>query len=229
MIEHADAALESWLATLDPPVDVNFERIDDPARAGKSTKPVVTLLLSGVREQHDKRDNEIRDVRDGEGRVIERQRSTRFFELDYVCAVSGGHRDAHRALGALIQLLVDHDVVPAAHVPTELATLGYPLDVQLVASTGFDIARASATSSSSGAALVIRMVLPVRPTSEREIAPPAVELHLDMTPPPTSSGRAPTIIDASSTSNSTDGLPDRKWTTVRRRELIATPTSGEGA
>ena len=223
MIEHADAALESWLTALRPPVDVSFERLE-PGSGGKQKLPQVSLLLHGVREQNDKRDNQVRDVRDGEGRVIERQRSTRFFELDYLCTVSGDHRDAHRALGALIQMLVDHDVVPASHVPGELADLGYPIDVHLVATTGFDVARASATTT--GAALVIRLVLPVRPTAEREIAPPAVELHLDMTPPP--ARRGATVIDVSSTPTAGDQDPDRKWTTVRRRELIAAPTSGEG-
>jgi Pvc16 N-terminal domain len=223
MIEHADAALESWLATLQPNVDVTFERLDPEGSTSKSKHPLVSLLLHGVREQTDKRDNEVRDVRDRDGRVVERQRSTRFFELDYLCTVSGAHRDAHRAIGALIQLLVDHDVIPLSHVPTELADLGYPLDVHLVATTGFDVARASATSNA--AALVIRLVLPVRPTSDREIAPPAVKLHLDMTPPPKRRGAA--VIDVSSTTNASPDTrdPDRKWTTVRRRELIASPVN----
>ncbi len=230
MIEQADAALESWFATLDPPVVVEFERPNptgsgEPTRGNKPTHPIVTLLLHGIREQHDKRDNEVRDVRDGDGRVVERQRSTRFFDLDYLCTVSGGHRDAHRALGALIQLLVDHDVVPGAHVPPDLAALGYPIDVQLVATTGFDVARASTTAT--GAALVIRLVLPVRPTSEREIAPPATELHLDMAPPP--ARRDSNVIDVSSRSTTSQPPTDRKWTTVRRRELIASPGSGEQA
>ena len=211
MLEHADAALESWFADLDPPVDISFERVDEGASRAK--RPVVSLVLHGIRERTDQRDNEVRDVRDADGRVVERQRSTRFFEIDYLCTVGGGHRDAHRALGTIIQLLVDHEQVPAEHVPGELAEIGYPIDVLFVSS--------NTPTPSTGSGIVVRVILPVRPAAEREIAPPAVELHLDMTPPP---GATSAVAD---TPSSVDTPLDRKWTTVRRRELIAVPTADD--
>jgi hypothetical protein len=211
MIEHADAALEAWLSTLDPPVDVSFERLTDDGAAGArgAKRPTVSLVLTNVREQIDKRDNQVTDLRSDEGRVVGRQAATRFFELDYLCTAGGPARDAHRALGDVLQLLVDHDVVPSEHVPEELRTLGYPIDATLVG------------SSSSLAALTVRVVLPVQPAPEREIGPPATSLHLDMAPPPQPRRPGTTTTVAAPAAEAQVGpVPERKWTTVRRRELI---------
>ena len=134
MIEHADAALEAWLSTLDPPVDVSFERLTDDGGTRAAKRPVLSLVLTSVREQTDKRDNQVTDVRSDEGRVVGRQAATRFFELDYQCTAGGPVREAHRALGDVLQLFVEHDVVPAEHVPDELRQLGYPIDTTLVSS-----------------------------------------------------------------------------------------------
>lgn len=209
MIEHADAALEAWLSTLDPPVEVAFERpADEGARSAK--RPVLSLVLTNVREQADKRDNQVTDLRSSEGRVVGRQAATRFFELDYLCSVSGPPRDAHRALGDVLQLLVDHDVVPVEHVPDELSALGYPIDVQLV------------SPAASVAALSLRLVLPVQPTPDRQIGPPATSLHLDVGPPPEPKVRGAALVPVAPppTTDVVGPVPERKWTTVRRRELI---------
>jgi hypothetical protein len=202
MIELADTALESWLATLDPPVDVSFERIDPGAPAGK--RPVLSLVLVALREQTDKRDNRVADVREGD-RVVARRRATRFFELDYQCSVGGPARDAHRALGDVVQLVVDCDVIPVGHVPDELAALGHAIGVELIA------------TPAGQAAVTLRVVLPVEPTPEREIAPPATSLHLDMLPPPGDRGSAGArqVVTAEVVP-----MDERRWTTVRRREMI---------
>ena len=210
MIEHADAALEAWLSTLEPAVDITFERLgsDDAGSASRaSKKPVLSLVLTSVREQTNKRDTDIVDLRSDDGRVVGRQKSVRFFELDYLCTMGGPARDAHRALGDLLQLLVDHDIVPTEHVPEELAALGYPIDAMLV------------SPASSVAALTLRVVLPVQPTPDRDIGPPATSLQLDMAPPPLPKkfGTQKALPAAE-----TPGVPlaEKKWTTVRRRELI---------
>lgn len=206
VIELADAALEAWLATLDPPVEVSFERCE-PA---PGERPVLVLALGAIREQTDKRDNRVTDVREGE-RVVERRRATRFFELDYHCTVSGPAREAHRALGDVVQLVVDHDVVPAGHVPAELAAIGVPLDVQLVA------------APAGTAAVVLRVVVPVEPAPQREIAPPATSLHLDMTPPPARGPAREPVTGSDVTVIPEVPIEERRWTTVRRRELISRP------
>jgi hypothetical protein len=209
MIEHADAALAAWLATLDPAIDVSFE----PPGERPAKRPVATLLIRSIRERTKQRDNEVRDVRDGGGRVVERQRSTRFFDIDYVCSVAAPEPlAAHRALGAIIQLLVDNEQVPVDFVPSELAELGHPIDVHLTPG-----------GPSVGAGVVIQVVVPVRPTADRFIAPPAEELHLDMAPPPRPrqtavatplAGRVTAPVDAVAE------LAAKRWTRVRRRELI---------
>jgi hypothetical protein len=217
MIEHLDAALEAWLSTLDPPVDVSFDRPDDAGARSGSKRPVLSLVLTSVREQSDKRDNQVNDVRSA-GRVVARQRATRFFELDYLCSVAGSARDAHRALGDLVQLLVDHEAIPTTHVPDELAALGHPLDIQLVA------------PASSVAAVTLRVVLPVMPTPDREIGPPTTSLHLDMAPPPVV--RRPGMAAAAAEPGPDRvevPIEERKWTTVRRRELIGRQQQPEPA
>jgi hypothetical protein len=213
MIEHADTALEAWLSTLEPAVDVTFEALpaDGAAAQRGSKRPTLSLVLTSVREQLNKRDNQVLDLRSEEGRVVGRQAATRFFELDYLCTVGGPAREAHRALGDVLQLLVDKDVVPDEHVPEELRALGYPIEATLV------------KSASSLAALMLRVVLPVQPAPEREIGPPATSLHLDMAPPPKprrpgTSPAAPVTEPAAEVP--VGPIPERKWTTVRRRELI---------
>jgi hypothetical protein len=209
MIEHADAALEAWLSTLDPPIDITFERAGDEASSSSraTRRPVLSLVLTSVREQLNKRDTEIADLRSDDGRVIGRQASTRFFELDYLCTVGGPARDSHRALGDLLQLLVDHDIIPVEHVPQELAALGYPIDAMVV------------SPPTSIAALTLRVVLPVQPTPSRDIGPPATSLHLDMSPPPVPKQWG--TQKALTTGETPVGpVPEKKWTTVRRRELI---------
>jgi hypothetical protein len=213
MIEHADAALEAWLSTLDPPVDVSFERLtDDGAGSTRAAKrPVLSLVLTSVREQTDKRDNQVTDVRSDEGRVVGRQAATRFFELDYQCTAGGPVREAHRALGDVLQLFVEHDIVPTEHVPDELRELGYPIDTTLVSSV------------SPIAALTLRVVLPVTPAPKVDLGPPVTSLHMDMAPPPEprKPGVAPVIATpAAASAESAGPTPEKKWTTVRRRELV---------
>jgi hypothetical protein len=161
MIEHADAALEAWLSTLDPPVDVSFERLTDESTAGSrgTKRPVVSLVLTNVREQIDKRDNQVTDLRSDEGRVVGRQAATRFFELDYLCTAGGPARDAHRALGDVLQLLVDHESCRRARARNLLA-LGYPIEATLVG------------SSSSLAALTLRVVLRCSRLERERARPP---------------------------------------------------------
>ncbi len=207
MIEHGDAALGAWLATLDPRVDVTFEAA--PEARGK--QPLVVLSIRSIRERTKQRDNEVRDVRDGDGRVVERQRATRYFDVDYLCTVVGDPARAHRALGAIIQLLVDREHIPAEFVPAELAELGHPIDVRL------------ATGPAVGAAVVIQVVLPVRPRADTTLAPPAEELHLDVLPPPRPRQHAvatPVHADPTGARDAVAELAAKRWTRVRRRELI---------
>ena len=182
MIEHADAALEAWLSTLDPPVDVTLRaphrrrrqrsRVRRSGRCCRSCSPACASRLN-------KRDNQITDLRSDDGRVVGRQAATRFFELDYLCTVGGPARDAHRALGDLLQLLVDHDVVPSSTCPRSCGALGYPIDAMLVSSDQ-PASRRSRCGSCSRCSR--------HPSVD--IGPPVTSLHLDMAPPPEPASRA---------------------------------------
>ena len=80
-------------------------------------------------------------------------------------------------------------------------------------------------SPAGTAAVVLRMVLPVEPTPEREIGPPVTSLHLDMVPPPEPRhGRAAGGRSAAVARRTIVPIEERTWTTVRRRELIGRQT-----
>jgi hypothetical protein len=68
----------------------------------------------------------------------------------------------------------------------------------------------------------VRVVLPVQPTPDRQIGPPATSLHLDMGPPPEPKVRGTALVPVATPSSDdvVGPMPERKWTTVRRRELI---------
>lgn len=206
MIEHVDTALASWLATIESASTVRFER-RIPTGDDESVESDIVLVLGRISEQVDKRDNRIADVRDDDGAVSARQRPERYFELDYSCGVTGPAPRAHRTVGALVQLLVDRDTIPADHVPAPLAALGIPLPVELVAPTV------------PGAAITVRVVLPIRPAADRDVSAPATSLHLDVSRPdaPTTGQRASSVVVP---------IEQRRWTTVRRRELIGRRPEG---
>lgn len=219
VIHHADAALAAWFGGLDGTADITFEPPASTTTTGKQT--TMTLLLAAVREQSSKRNTETQDLRDDEGRVVARQKATRYFELDYVCSVTGPHPDAHEQLGRVLQLMVDHDVVPTEHLPAVLVELAEPVEVSVVA---------PAMSGATAASLMIRLVMPVRPTPAIEIAPPAVEFHLDVGPAPGRNEASMADTDAAADRPAAPGepVPERRWTTVRRRERITPGSTNDG-
>lgn len=212
MIEHVDAALEAWLGTLQPPVEVTFDAGPDAPTRSNAKKVTLTLLIRTIRERTEARDTAVRDVRDADGRVLERQRSTRYFEVDYLCTPRGESIAAHRVLGALLQLLVDHDQVPAQFVP---GSVGAPLEVHLVTRAGAGQAGATPVG------IVLQVVMPVRPSATTAIAPPAEQLDLEMVPPP--EPRQAAIATPRTGSGPAFDPADRRWTRVRRREMIVRP------
>jgi hypothetical protein len=213
VIDQADDALERWLCAMLDVDEVDVVAAGDVADTAPSAQRVQVALVA-VAERVERRDTEVADRRDDDGRVTARQRSLRFFDVDYRVSVTGDARAAHRTLGRLLQALVDVDTVAGDHLPESLASLGVPIEIALV--TPQD------RGAESGSALTIRLLVPVQPRADTEIAPPAVALHLDVSPPPGSGGpRHPDAEDAASRL-----LGERAWTTVRRREAIAPVPSG---
>lgn len=215
MIELVDEALRAWLGTIDPSAPVDLERRLPTGDDAAADAARLVLVLARVGEQIAKRDNRVADVRGDDGAVLARQRPTRWFELDYWCAATGPAADAHRLLGALVQRLVDHDVIPRQFLPGPLAELGLPVDAGLIA------------PSSTSATVGLRVVLPVQPTPDREISAPATVLHLDVSPPPGAPSAAPTDGEPNEPV-APPPLHERTWTTVRRRERIG-PHDRSGA
>ncbi len=229
MIEHADNALEQWLRATAGVTTVEFgdtatsdTASSDTATSGAgpsgdagsagsrrsgATAPVARITLLTLAEKVDRRDREVADVRDGDGRVTARQRALRWFELDYRIAIGGDPRDAHQLLGALVQALVDDDVIAAEHLPEALGALDVPLEIEL---------RSAPVSGRDGPGITVRLVVPVRPRADVEIAEPVHQLDLEMSPPPRRRAGPGTDDEVL--------LADRKWTTVRRREMITAPS-----
>ncbi len=77
-------------------------------------------MLLSVTERSDRRDTDVTDVRDADGRVVARQPSMRFFDVDYGIVATGDPRAGHAVLGRLVQALVDDDVIDPEFVPPSL-------------------------------------------------------------------------------------------------------------
>ena len=214
VIDQADEALDRWLCAMLDVATVDFVTSDDHGDASTSArKQRVQVALVAVAERLERRDTDVADRRDDEGRVTARQRSLRFFDVDYRVSVTGEARAAHLTLGRLLQALVDVDTIDAEHLPDTLASLGVPIEIGLVpASSPSERPGGPATS------LTVRVLVPVQPSPDTEVAPPAVELHLDVSPPPGSNDRHPRSRADDVASRL---LGEREWTTVRRREAIA--------
>lgn len=241
MIEHADTALERWLSDTVAAAGCTLAGIDfrdtpdapdafhtsdsverDASTAGGSRRPRqrglrAVVSLQALAEQLERRDRDVVDIRDRDGRVTARQRSLRWFELDYRIALDGDAREAHRVLGALVQSLVDDEMIAADLLPESLAALSVPIEIEL---------RPGAVAGRGGTGLAVRLVVPAQPRPDLEIAEPVRELDLEMSPPPAARG-------AGSAAAAVIGddellLADRRWTTVRRRERIAPSAQAAG-
>jgi hypothetical protein len=208
VIENADTALTNWLAAR---LDVGGVELGCPD-PGKPKHPTLHLCLVGVAERIDRRTNDVTDVRDPAGRVIERQRAIRYFDLDYWCIVSGSPAASHQVLGQLVQALVDNDAVPDEYVPSAISDLAVAMEVHLV--SGID----APPFGDDSTRLRLRVLLPFQPTAEKQIAPPATDLHLDVGPPPSASADVVSALEAVGQNER-----PRAWVTVRRREFIAQP------
>ncbi len=216
VIDHADEALERWLSTVLDIDAVTFvaAHTDGSSTDGSSTSASsVEISLLAVSERRERRDTEVRDVRDDEGRVTARQRSLRYFDVDYRVAVTGDARAAHATLGRLLQALVDVDTIAEEHLPELLRDTNVPIEIGLLPTGVPD----GGATGRSGVGLDLRMLLPVRPSADGDIAAPAVALHLDVSPPPDVAGAARSGADRDTARQL---LGERSWTTVRRREEI---------
>lgn len=219
MIDQTDEAVERWLAAMLGVQHVEFVTGGEEPAAPAAGDQRIEVTLVGVAERSERRDTDVSDVRDDDGRVTARQRSLRFFDVDYRVSVTGEARAAHAMLGRLLQALVDVDTIEPDYLPDALRALDVPIELTLAPDSA---STQRGSSARSGVGLELRVLLPVRPSADDEIAPPATSLHLDVSPPPE---RDRTGAPRGDDDTTTRFVGERSWTTVRRREAISPRSS----
>ncbi len=133
MIHDVDATLRALIErdVLDgPDVELSFEA---PTRewAGKLALPTINVFLYDIREDPSRRDVFFEEVRDDNGRVIERRQPPRRLRLAYLLSVwTKRPEDEHRLLSALLGCFLRADVLPAEVLAGSLADLGRPVITQ---------------------------------------------------------------------------------------------------
>jgi hypothetical protein len=220
VIDHLDTALEHWLTTALDGIAVRFV---SAVGADDEHGEALAVVLLSVTERSDRRDTDVVDVRDADGRVVARQPSMRFFDVDYGIVATGDPRAGHAVLGRVVQALVDDDVIEPGLVPPPLRALDVPVELCICTDPA---SRELLLRRSAVPGVVVRLVVPFRPTADDRISAPAIELHLEMSPPPQPVVRPAGTFGAGRI-DPVDVLAERVWTTVRRRELIALPTADE--
>ncbi|MGE3619584.1 MAG: Pvc16 family protein [Acidimicrobiia bacterium] len=185
MIDEVDAALGALLAAVaDTKATVSF---DPPGDGTSSRKPTYHLLLRGIEEAVEARKAAWEDVRTADGRVEGRQPPLRTYRLTYaLAATAGSTTDEHRMLGTALRGLSAHDAVPAEHLSGTLAGEVPPVlvEVALPSTTSGALASAewwSALGIPPRAALEVVVHAPLVPELRTDLAPPADELHLEVT------------------------------------------------
>jgi len=158
-------------------------------------------------------------TRDERDLVTARQRPIRWYTLDYTVVGAGDARVQHQALAALLQVLVDHDAVPAAFTPDVLTTRDLRIEIE----TGDSMTNDEHDLTKTHASLRLLVTTPIVPTPNTEVGPPVTELEIEMEKHP--------AIDPEGQPVAADGraaVPEhisRRWTAVRTREYHSVPSA----
>jgi hypothetical protein len=128
MIQDVDDALRKLVleAVNGSGVEASF---DAPTKewAAKRNAPTVNLYLYDVREDVERRQVEYEEVRNDEGRVVERRPPPRRFKLSYLVSVwTQRPEDEHRLLSTVIGCVMQHEAVPAELLGGTLEGNGHP-------------------------------------------------------------------------------------------------------
>jgi hypothetical protein len=203
-------------------VAVSFDP-PQPGWAESVDEPTIDCFLHDIVEDQASRRGDSDDVRDGDGRVVARQPSARYFRFRYlVSAWADSYADEHRLLGRTLRGLCDYEHLPVEHLRGSLAEQGRLVTMQVGpprtdgATQPHDLWSALGLALRTGLDLELRV--PVLPTAITEIAPPAEQLHLDVQAP-----------SAGITGGQEDpDRGDRHWTAFRVREprVAPEPTGG---
>ena len=212
MIEHADAALEAWLSVARTRRSTSrFERLgsDDASggrpRARARSRSLLHAACASRRTSATPRSPTCGPTTAGWSGARPRRGSS----SSTTCAPSAGRPARHTARSATCcNCSWTTTSSPSSTCPRSSLRSGYPIDTMLV------------SPATSVAALTLRVVLPVQPTPDRDIGPPATSLHLDMAPPPLPKKCDSARRRCRRRATPVGPVPEKKWTTVRRRELI---------
>jgi hypothetical protein len=112
-------------------VDISFEA---PTKewAAKRTTPTVNVYLYDIREDTSRRETQFEEVRDENGRVVERRQPPRRFRLSYLLtAWTQRPEDEHRLLSSLLGTFLRADLLPEDVLAGSLRDAGRPTITQV--------------------------------------------------------------------------------------------------
>lgn len=173
MILETDQALAAVLKTNvlgGAPIGVAFDAPSKPwIQALKA--PTVNLFLYDLRENAARRESSYEEIRDADGKVVERRAPLRLWDLYYTVTVFAPQvLVEHKILAAVTRYFSGIDVLPPALLPPALAEDGHPILV----STGAGAKRGMFLNVAGDlkAGLELAVTVPVRPLPPPPPAPP---------------------------------------------------------
>lgn len=179
MIDEADDSLAAMLGAADlgpGTCEIAFDPPTPEWAAKHASGKALNLFLHDITEQLESRVADWTDVRDGNGRIVERQPPLRRYDLSYlVSAWTGSVKGDHQLLSAALRCFAHTPSIPAAHRAGSLGVLQYPLPLQVAipgagpAADVWDIWSALGTPPRAYLKLVV--CVPLRLPVDRDIAP----------------------------------------------------------
>lgn len=204
VLHDADASLASWLASVLPSgTKISFDAPESGWADGPPDPPLVDAFLYDIREDEEGRPVGWAPIRDGDGRTIARQQAPRRYVLYYlVTAWTAGHEAPsaeagdlparggpapaeHEMLGALLSACAGLDTLPAECLRGSLAEAGLPMLLRCApAGRDTDPGRWWAGFGLPPRVFLdLRLVVPVVPVPDRDVASPTREIALDVSKP----------------------------------------------
>lgn len=155
-------------------------------RPGEGTAPktagAVNAYLVDITEKTDSRATGVSDVRGDGGRVIARQAPPRTFRFTYlVTAVAKDTAGEHQLLGSVLRGLIDHDTIPDDCLHGELVEPRRRIVLRIREDSPAPHDLFAAVGAPLRASLALEIDVPLLPTLDTEIAPPAEEIDLGVT------------------------------------------------
>ena len=112
-------------------IDILFET---PTKdwASRRNTPTIDVFLYDIREDIGRREEGIVDIRDAEGRVVDRRRPPRYYKLSYlVTAWTQRPEDEHRLLSACMSAFLKHGELPKELLVGSLEEMGLSVMVNI--------------------------------------------------------------------------------------------------